>query len=103
MEQQTSHLYMDTYFPASTRASAEQLLADIKARFAHELETVPWMNNSTRTLALSKLSMMGMSVGGPDELQKREPLQLLGDAFLANSVVINTALARRERARLMKV
>jgi predicted metalloendopeptidase len=103
MQQETSRLYMSTYFPASTRSSAEELLTDIKSRFAHELETVPWMNNSTRTLALSKLSMMGMSVGGPDEVQKREPLQLHGDAFLANSIEIDTALAARERARLMKV
>ncbi len=103
LQQQTSRIYVDKYFSPSTRNIADDLLADIKSRFAHVLDTVAWMNDETRQLAVSKLSMMGMSVGGPSELEKRAPLQLTGEDFLADSLQIEIARASRERVRLLQV
>jgi predicted metalloendopeptidase len=55
-------LYVDTYFPEANKEAAKEMLGQIRDRFRDDLETVPWMDDSTRPKAIHKLDEMVFEV-----------------------------------------
>ncbi len=61
------HVYVDTYFPASSKAMMNDLVANLKAAMAARIQHSDWMSPETKTAALDKLSKMDVMVGYPDK------------------------------------
>ncbi|XP_070505178.1 neprilysin-2-like isoform X2 [Chironomus tepperi] len=61
-------LYVRKYFQKNSKDIAQEMLEGIRHEFNDILKTVPWMDDSTRTAAQSKMKKMIYNIGYPDEL-----------------------------------
>ncbi|WP_201314284.1 M13 family metallopeptidase [Dyella sp. EPa41] len=59
-------LYTAKYFPASSKAKIEELVANLKAAYRVRIEKLDWMGPRTREQALRKLDTYTIKVGYPD-------------------------------------
>jgi putative endopeptidase len=81
--------YVDTYFPPSSKAMMNDLVANLKAAMAVRIEHSDWMSPETKTAALDKLSKMDVMVGYPDKWRdystlKIDPGDLYGNVERSN-------------------
>lgn len=60
-------LYVAEYFPPEAKARVLKLVADLRAVFRARLETLDWMDETTRTRALAKLDAFTVKMGYPDK------------------------------------
>ena len=62
-----SKLYVETYFPDTTRREITQMVGHIKDEFEQRLRTNPWLDEPTRVAALDKLAKVDIQVGYPQQ------------------------------------
>jgi len=85
-------LYTERYFPASEKARAEAMVANLMAAFADRIDHLDWMAPSTKTEAKAKLAALKVGVGYPDTWPSYDSLEVVaGDAY-----------GNAERARLFQ-
>jgi predicted metalloendopeptidase len=58
--------YVDKYFPASSKAQIEGMVANLKAAFARRVKAIGWMSPATKAEALKKVEGIVVGVGYPD-------------------------------------
>jgi putative endopeptidase len=68
--------YVDTYFPASSKAMMNDLVANLKAAMAARIQRSEWMGEDTKKAALEKLSKMDVMVGYPDKWRDYSKLRI---------------------------
>jgi putative endopeptidase len=74
--------YVAKYFPASEKARAQKLVANITAAFRVRIEHLDWMSPETKAKALAKLDVLKVGVGYPDRWRDYRSLKIVaGDAF----------------------
>ena len=76
--------YVAAYFPPSSKAQMEDLVANLKAALAARIQNAPWMADSSKAEALKKLAKMNVQVGYPDKWRNYsklviDPNDLYGD------------------------
>ena len=76
--------YSEQYFPASSKAQMEELVANLKAAMADRIKANSWMAPATKTAALDKLSRMEVMVGYPDKWRDYSTLSIKGDDLYGN-------------------
>jgi putative endopeptidase len=76
--------YVDRTFSPQARASAKQVIDDIRASFHDRLLALTWMSDSTRNYALTKLASMNEKVGYPDRWRDYSALKVSDGAFVSN-------------------
>jgi putative endopeptidase len=86
--------YVAKYFPPSSKAKMEQLVANLRLAMADRIKTNTWMSESTKQAALAKLDSTMVMVGYPDKWRDYSgltisPTDLYGDVERANE--FNTA------------
>src|SRR5215213_3516600 len=59
--------YVDRYFPASSKAKMEALVANLKKAAAARIQGNSWMGAATKKAALNKLAKMDVMVGYPNK------------------------------------
>src|SRR3569623_641569 len=59
-------LYVDKYFPASSKAEIQQMVGNIKTAFATRIDAIAWMAPATKAEAKKKVQTMEVGVGYPD-------------------------------------
>ncbi len=75
-------LYTERYFPASEKARAEAMVANLMAAFAERIDHLDWMAPSTKTEAKAKLAALKVGVGYPDSWPSYDGLEVVaGDAY----------------------
>jgi len=75
-------LYVEHFFPASEKAKAEKMVADIIAAFDRRIQTIDWMAPATKAEARHKLQTLRVSVGYPDVWPTYTDLRVeRGDAY----------------------
>lgn len=77
-------VYVNKYFPPEAKQRMEKLVGNLKLALAERIEILPWMGDSTKTLALEKLNTMNVKVGYPDEWKDYSTLEIKNDNYLAN-------------------
>jgi putative endopeptidase len=93
-------LYVDRYFPASSKEQVKQLVENLRASYAQRIEALPWMTPATKKVALEKLAAFHPKLGYPDKWRDYSGLAIeKGDAF-GNSERANVFEWHREVARL---
>eukprot|EP00163_Fabomonas_tropica_P016523 TRINITY_DN295_c0_g1_i3.p1 TRINITY_DN295_c0_g1~~TRINITY_DN295_c0_g1_i3.p1 ORF type:complete len:685 (-),score=200.13 TRINITY_DN295_c0_g1_i3:84-2138(-) len=95
-----SHYFIQKAFSPDIRTDAETLLAYVLNAFKGNLEKVPWMDNSTRQVAVGKLEAMTKRIGYPDVWPSYDGVELAQDALLSNSLVLSQHTIAINRARL---
>jgi len=83
------HAYVDQYFPPSSKAKMNDLVANLKTAMGGRIEKLEWMSADTKKAALEKLSKMEVQVGYPDKWRdysrlKLEPSDLYGNVQRSN-------------------
>ena len=68
--------YVETYFPASSKAMMVELVRNLKTAMAARIEHNTWMAPETKKAALDKLAKMDVSVGYPDKWRDYSPLKV---------------------------
>ena len=76
--------YVHQYFPASSKAQMEELVANLKAAMADRIKGNSWMAAPTKTAALDKLSRMEVMVGYPDKWRDYSKLTIKADDLYGN-------------------
>ena len=75
-------IYAERYFPASEKARAEAMVANIMAAFRDRIDRLEWMAPSTKQEAKAKLAALKVGVGYPDHWLDYSALEVTpGDAF----------------------
>jgi len=77
-------LYVEQYFPASSRAEVEQMVRNIIAAFGQRIDTLSWMTPATREKARAKLTTLRVGVGYPDQWRDYAKLEIRPDDALGN-------------------
>lgn len=67
-------LYVRKYFKQNAKEAALEMVNEIKKEFESILKTVPWMDDTTRAAAMSKVKKMVTHIGYPDELMDDKKL-----------------------------
>jgi len=68
--------YVETYFPASSKAKMNELVANLKTAMAARIQKSDWMSADTKKAALEKLSKMELMVGYPDKWRDYSKLKV---------------------------
>ena len=74
--------YVARYFPASSKAKMEVLVANLKVAMAGRIRGNDWMSPETKAAALEKLEKMDVMVGYPDTWRSYQGLTIVpGDLY----------------------
>jgi putative endopeptidase len=75
-------VYMDAYFPASSRTQMAALTHDLRDAFRVRLQHNTWMSPQTRARALEKLATFDFQIGAPKKWRDYSGLQVsAGDLY----------------------
>ena len=77
-------LYVQKYFPASSKAEVQQLVKNLIAAFDERLDTLSWMTPATRAKAKEKLVTLKVGVGYPEHWRDYSTLKIDADDPLGN-------------------
>jgi len=96
------HLYVDRYFPATSKAQIEQLVRNIIGAFGRRLDKLAWMDAQTRTKAKQKLATLKVGVGYPDRWSDYGGLEIVRGDAVGNALRAEAFHTRRNLAKLGK-
>ena len=77
-------LYVERYFPASSKAQVERMVANIIAAFAQRIDALEWMTPATKANARAKLATLRVGVGYPGTWRDYSALDVHADDALGN-------------------
>ena len=77
-------LYVQKYFPASSKAEVQQLVQNLIAAFRERMGTLAWMTPATRAKAEEKLETLKVGVGYPEKWRSYATLTISADDPLGN-------------------
>jgi putative endopeptidase len=95
-----SQLYVEAYFPESTRSDITRMVSHVKEEFAQRLRSNPWLDEPTRSAALVKLGTVDIQVGYPRQWIDFSGISIRPDDHFGNVRRADEFLLRRELARL---
>ncbi|HEX7111379.1 MAG TPA: M13 family metallopeptidase, partial [Mizugakiibacter sp.] len=77
-------LYVQRYFPASSKAEVEAMVKNILAAFDERVDTLDWMTAATKQKAKAKIATLRVAVGYPDTWRDYATLTVRADDALGN-------------------
>lgn len=99
-------LYVEETFPPEAKRKAMEMVDNIKLAFADRIKQVDWMSDSTKELALKKLSTFTVKIGYPEKWKDYVGLAVSKDpetaSYFQNVMNANSFENRREFAKLGK-
>jgi putative endopeptidase len=97
-----SQLYVQTYFPDSTRRDITEMVGHIKDEFAIRLRRNSWLDEATRNAAQEKLGKIDIQVGYPQGWVDFSGLEIRPDDHFGNVQRANRFAFQREMAQVDK-
>ena len=80
-------IFVDKYFPKEAKSKALNMVGYIKQELKNRLKNNDWMESSTKSKALEKLSKMNVKIGYPDKQKDYSKLVLsLKNSYLENNL-----------------
>jgi putative endopeptidase len=98
----TAQLFVEQYFPPTTKAKAEEMVQNIKSELKIRLEQNSWMSEATRKQALKKLDKMQIYVGYPEKWLDSSKVTIKRDDYFGNLIRLNQWQNRRNFDELGK-
>jgi putative endopeptidase len=82
LAEDVGRLYVERWFPASSKARIEAMTEKLKAAFGRRIDALDWMAPATKARAKEKLAALKVGVGYPDQWRDYSGLRVVrGDAF----------------------
>jgi len=97
-----SQLYVQAYFPDSTRRDIIEMVGHIKDEFATRLRSNPWLDEATRGAALEKLGKIDIQVGYPEQWVDFSALDIRPDDHFGNVQRATRFAFQRDMAQVGK-
>ena len=79
-------VYVEKYFPESSKEKMQDLVANLKKAFAKRLDNLEWMSEETKEEAYAKLEAFNTKIGYPDEWKDYSTLEVVDGDALGNSI-----------------
>lgn len=95
-------IYVQKYFPASSKAQVEDMVNNILAAFRDGVDKLEWMTPATKQKAKAKAETMRVSVGYPDSWRDYSALDIRRDDPLGNRLRAEEQEYRHQTAKLGK-
>jgi len=95
-------IYVKDYFPASSRAEVQDMVKNILNAFDQRVDTLEWMDASTKQKARAKITSLKVGVGYPDTWRDYSKLEIRPDDALGNHERAEEAEYRHQVAKLGK-
>ena len=95
-------VYVDKYFPASSKSAIQEMVKNIKAAFVRRIDTLGWMAPSTKAEAKKKVETMAVGVGYPDKWNDYSSLQVAPDTAYANKQAAEKLRYAQQLAKIGK-
>jgi putative endopeptidase len=83
---QVSQLYVQRFFPAETKAAADELVRNVVAAMGRRIDNLAWMAPETKARARAKLANFTTKIGYPDQWRDYSQLEVKRDDLLGNAV-----------------
>ena len=80
----SGQLYVERHFPPEARAKMADLVEDIKTVFRDRLNSIPWMTEKTRKLALAKFDRFTTKIGHPEKFRDYSSVKVRRDDYIGN-------------------
>ena len=93
-------LYVERYFPASSKARIETMVTNIVAAFRSRIDALAWMTPGTKANAKAKLASLRVGVGYPDVWQDYSALEVRPDDALGNHLRAELHYLAAQKAKL---
>jgi putative endopeptidase len=93
-------IYVQKYFPASSREKIQQLVANLLAVFPERIDKLDWMDDATKAKAKAKVASMKVGVGYPDTWRDYSSFEVKPDDALGNSERAELAEYHHQVAKL---
>jgi putative endopeptidase len=77
-------VYVKRYFPASAKAKAEEMVANIKEALKHRIDKLDWMAPTTRAKAKEKVDAFYVGVGYPETWRRYADVDVKRDDAAGN-------------------
>ena len=84
MSEALGQLYVEKYFPASSKEKMLGLVEDLQVALGERIEALEWMSAETKTKAQEKLSTFIVKIGYPDNWRDYSGLQIKNDTYWDN-------------------
>src|SRR4249919_1845459 len=78
-------IYVQRYFPAETKARADELVKNLLAAFDKRIDKLDWMTPETKARAKAKLATLHVSLGYPDKWHDYAGLDVRAGDALGNA------------------
>jgi putative endopeptidase len=95
-------IYVEKYFPASSKAQVEGMVSNILAAFGERVDTLEWMTPETKAKAKAKAETMRVSVGYPETWRDYGALEVRADDPLGNRLRAEQAEYKHQVGKLGK-
>jgi putative endopeptidase len=95
-------LYVAKAFGPEAKVQIQTLVHDLRAAYAADLKSLPWMGEETRKRALEKLAVMVDKIGYPDKWRDYSTLTIRRDDALGNLLRANAFETKRQLAKIGK-
>ena len=95
-------IYVEKYFPASSKAQVEEMVKNILAAFGERVDTLEWMTPETKAKAKAKAETMRVSVGYPEAWRDYAALDIRADDPLGNRLRAEEQEYRHQVGKLGK-
>lgn len=93
LDQAVGRLYVEAFFPPEAKATAEELVQNVKESFGERIKDLDWMTEKTKEKALEKLSTFNVKIAYPDEWKDYSKLHILsqeeGGSYAGNIMRIS--------------
>jgi putative endopeptidase len=77
-------IYVKQHFPPDAKAKTDALIANLRAAYKANIETLTWMGPETRAKALEKLAALRPKIGYPDKWKDYSTMTIVPGNLLAN-------------------
>jgi len=85
MGEALGHVYVDHYFPASSKAQMLSLVGDLQKALGERIKKLDWMSDPTKAKALEKLGQLHVKIGYPNKWRDYTALVQKPDDLYGNS------------------
>jgi len=92
--------YVAEHFSATHRDRIDAMAGFLKRAFATRLSDAEWLDDATRSVALSKIDKMGLKLGYPDVLRDYGEVDIQPDDAIGNLHRLNAAKVAEDRLQL---
>jgi len=92
--------YVNIAFPPESKARANELVGQIRAALANEIQNLDWMSDATKKQALVKQDATLQKIGYPDKWRDYSSVKVVPDNYLAN---LNAATAFEAHRQINKI